>query len=82
MTLLAEEKYDEAVRALNQFQAKHPLDERVRQTMLIYGQIHLYNAEPLSAIAAWERLVSKYPNSDESSFALFRIGPDLRGEDG
>lgn len=74
VTLLAEEKYDEAVRALNQFQAKHPLDERVRQIMLIYGQIHLYNAEPLSAIAAWERLVSKYPNSDESSFALFRIG--------
>lgn len=74
VTLLAEEKYDEAVRAFDQFQAKHPLDERVRQIMLIYGQIHLHNAEPLSAIAAWEKLVSKYPNSDESSLALFRIG--------
>ena len=72
--LLAEEKYDEVVRALDQFQAKHPLDERVRQIMLIYGQIHLHNDEPLSAIAAWEKLVSKYPNSDESSLALFRIG--------
>ena len=74
VTLLAEEKYDEVVRALDQFQVKHPLDERVRQIMLIYGQIYLHNAEPLSAIAAWEKLVSKYPNSDESSLALFRIG--------
>ena len=74
VTLLAEEKYDEVVRALDQFQAKHPLDGRVRQIMLIYGQIHLHNAEPLPAIAAWEKLVSKYPNSDESSLALFRIG--------
>ena len=72
--LLAEEKYDEVVRAFDQFQAKHPLDERVRQIMLIYGQIHLHNAELLSAIAVWEKLVSKYPNSDESSLALFRIG--------
>ena len=72
--LLTEEKYDEVVSAFDQFQAKHPLDERVRQIMLIYGQIHLHNAEPLSAIAAWEKLVSKYPNSDESSLALFRIG--------
>ncbi len=74
VTLLAEEKYDEVVRALDQFQAKHPLDERVRQIMLIYAQIHLHNAEPLSAIAVWEKLVSKFPNSDESSLALFRIG--------
>ena len=74
VTLLAEEKYDEVARALDQFQAKHPLDGRIRQIMLIYGQIHLHNAEPLAAIAAWEKLVSKYPNSDESSLALFRIG--------
>ena len=74
VTLLAEEKYDAVVRAFDQFQAKHPLDERVRQIMLIYGQIHLHNAEPLSAIVVWEKLVSKYPNSDESSLALFRIG--------
>ena len=74
VTLLAEGKYDEVVRALDQFQAKHPLDGRVRQIMLIYGQIHLHNTEPLPAIAVWEKLVSKYPNSDESSLALFRIG--------
>ena len=74
VTLLAEGKYDEVVRAFDQFQAKHPLDERVPKIMLIYGQIHLHNAEPLPAIAVWEKLVSKYPNSDESSLALFRIG--------
>ena len=74
VTLLAEGQYDEAMRAFDQFQTKHPLDERVRQIMLIYGQIHLHNAEPLSAIVAREKLVSKYPNSDESSLALFRTG--------
>ena len=74
VTLLVEEKYDEVVRTFDQFQAKYPLDERVRQIMLIYAQIHLHNAEPVFAIAAWEKLVSKFPNSDESSLALFRIG--------
>ena len=45
ITHLTEEKYDEAVRAFDAFQAKHPLDGRVRQIMLIYGQIHAHNAE-------------------------------------
>ena len=88
ITHLTEEKYDEAVRAFDAFQARHPLDYRVRQIMLIYGQIHVHNAEIAEkegrgterttayeqAISEWEKLVSKYPGTDESSVALFRIG--------
>ncbi|MBI1927250.1 tetratricopeptide repeat protein, partial [Candidatus Poribacteria bacterium] len=86
VTYLTEEKYEDAVRAFDAFQAAHPLDDRVRQILLIYGQIHVHKAETLEkeggqtdtthyqqAIAEWEKLVSKYPNTEESSLALFRI---------
>ena len=62
------------MRAFDAFQAKHPLDERVRQIMFIYGQIHAHKSEHQQAIAQWEKLVGKYPNTEESSLALFRIG--------
>ena len=74
MTYLAEEKYDKAVKALNAFQEKHPLDERVRKIMFIYGQLHANKGEHQLAIAEWEKLVRKFPNTDESSSALLRIG--------
>ena len=74
VALLADEKYEEAVRAFDTFQAKHPLDERDRQIMFIYGQVHAHKSEHQHAIAQWEKLVRKYPNTEESSLALFRIG--------
>ena len=74
MTYLAEEKYDKAVKALNAFQEKHPLDERVRKIMFIYGQLHANKGEHQLAIAEWEKLVRRFPNTDESSSALLRIG--------
>lgn len=74
VSLLAGEKYEEAVNAFDTFQAKHPLDERVRQIMFIYGQIHAHKSEHQLAITEWEKLVSKFPNTEESSLALFRIG--------
>ena len=74
VTLLADEKYEDAVHAFDKFQAKHPLDERVRQIMFIYGQIHAHKSEHQHAIAEWEKLMRKYPNTEESSLALFRIG--------
>ena len=74
VTLLAAEKYEEAVNAFDAFQAKHPLDERVRQIMLINAQISAHKSEYQLAIVEWEKLVSKFPNTEESSLALFRIG--------
>ena len=81
--LLAEEKYDDAIKAWDEFLVKHPLDARCRQIMFAYGQIHYHLAEEdtsreadefRNAIAEWEKLVDKYPNTEESSLALFRIG--------
>jgi len=81
--LLAEEKYDDAIKAWDEFLIKHPLDARCRQIMFTYGQIHYHLAEKdksvetdelRKAIAEWEKLVNKYPNTEESSLALFRIG--------
>jgi len=84
--LIAQEKYDDAVIAWNKFLEKHPLDDRSRQIMFAFGQLHYHSAEQAEekktdaepeyrkAIAEWEKLVSKYPNTEESSLALFRIG--------
>lgn len=72
--LLAGEDYEEAVNAFDEFQAKYPLDSRVGQIMFIYGQIHYHKSEHQQAIAEWEKVVVKYPNTEESSLALFRIG--------
>ncbi len=86
---MAEKKYDAARRLFAAFGAKHPLDGRVRQILFTIGQIDYAAARKLEAekgdaarIAAayrraidhWNRLVSKYPNTDESSLALYRIG--------
>jgi uncharacterized protein YfaS (alpha-2-macroglobulin family)/TolA-binding protein len=84
----AEEKYDDAVKIWDEFLVKHPLSPLCRQIMFVYGQIHYYLAEKAAsasdksaetgelqkAIAEWEKLVNKYPNTEESSLALFRIG--------
>ncbi|MGB9597100.1 MAG: MG2 domain-containing protein, partial [Candidatus Poribacteria bacterium] len=86
--LIAQEKYEEAKAIWNKFIEKYPLDERTRQIMFAFGQLHYHSAkqaedkklttdaesEYRKAIAEWEKLVSKYPNVEESSLALFRIG--------
>ncbi len=86
---MAQKKYDDARKLFAAFSTKHPLDGRVRQILFTVGQIDYAAARKLEAnkgnkalIAAayrraidhWNRLVSKYPNTDESSLALYRIG--------
>lgn len=81
--LLAGEKYNEAIRAWDEFLTNHPLDSQCRQVMFAYGQIHYHlaegdetveEAELRKAVAEWGKLVNKYPQAEESSLALFRIG--------
>ena len=82
ISLLANKAYDDTIESLKQFEKDHPLDSRIRQILVIYGQMRVHQAEQnqesatdyRSAIVEWEKLVSKYPNTEESSFALFRIG--------
>ena len=80
---LAQERFDA-------FLKRYPLDHRARQIMFMMGQIHyskagelereenaspeLISAHYRQAIEEWARLISKYPNTEESSLALYRTG--------
>ena len=57
-----------------QFLNKYPLDHRARQIMFTLGQMHVAKMEYKKAIKEWSRLISKYPNTEESSLALYRTG--------
>lgn len=56
------------------FLNRYPLDQRARQIMFTLGQMHVANKEFQKAINEWSRLISKYPNTEESSLALYRTG--------
>ncbi len=67
---------DEALarRHFAEFLTQYPLDQRARQIMFTLGQMHVAKEEYGKAIEEWSRLVSKYPNTEESSLALYRTG--------
>ncbi|MDP7134651.1 MAG: MG2 domain-containing protein, partial [Planctomycetota bacterium] len=86
---VAEKDYALARREFNEFLQKHPLDSRARQILFTLGQIHSSEAQKLekekgdakeirkayeASIDEWSKLVSKYPNTEESSHALYRVG--------
>jgi len=88
LELIAAKEHDRARDAFAKFLAKYPLDARSRQILFLLGQMPYAAAiercddegtvetKPLfaKAVAEWEQLVSKYPNTQESSLALYRIG--------
>ncbi len=87
--LKAMKKYDEARDAWERFLAKYPLDSRGRTIMYDFGDMACQQAQAIDddepdaaerkeklyrqAIAAWQRLVSKYPKTDEASKAQYRL---------
>ena len=86
---VADKDYDEARDRFEAFLTAHPLDDRVRRVLFTLGQIEYVRAEKLEkaeepedqvqqtyqkAIDRWQRLVGKYPRTEESSLALYRIG--------
>ena len=87
--LVADRRYEQAMDKLIAFITAHPLDNRNRQVLFLFGQIHFQKAQDLKqnkaddervraafhrAVDQWDKLVSRFPNTDESSLALFRIG--------
>jgi hypothetical protein len=76
----------ESARRFDAFIAAHPLDERCAQLLFINGQWHHTIAMEAvkaktdakaafeSAIAEWAKLITKHPQSDEASLALYRTG--------
>lgn len=86
---LAEKEYAMARRAFQQFLREHPLDARARRILFAFGQIAAAEAEMAAekerdeeeihnlyrqAVDEWRKLVSKYPNTEESSLGLYKIG--------
>ena len=77
------------------FLARYPLDARARQILFIYGQFRYAAAmafkeqkvdaaktaeEFQAAITEWSRLIGKYPNTEESSLALYNTALILSDE--
>ena len=77
-------EFAEARAAWEAFVGEHPLDGRARSLLYDLGDLYVREADALdgtagdelrrTAIAAWERLVEKYPGTDEASRALLSIG--------
>jgi alpha-2-macroglobulin len=66
-----------ARRLFDEFVAHYPLDARNPGIMFLFGQMPYRQQQWEAAIAAWERLVTKYPRTEEASHAAFLIGRTL-----
>ncbi|MGE0710543.1 MAG: tetratricopeptide repeat protein [Planctomycetota bacterium] len=85
---VAAKRYDEARKRFDQFLLAHPLDGRAPRVLFLLGQMLVAEGEEQlerkqaaparlrfeQAIAAWGRLVSKYPGTEEAALALYRTG--------
>ena len=86
---VAEKEYAQARQLFQDFLTKHPLDGRAAQILYLFGQIDYIAATELEekkspekqvqaayqkAIDRWQQVVSKYPNVEQSSLALYQIG--------
>ncbi len=88
LELTTEKKHDQARTKFEEFLTKHPLDSRAPQILFLFGQMDFVKAMELESdkadkkkidaayratIDRWQRLVSKYPGTQQSSLALYRI---------
>ena len=71
---LRKKDYDAARKLWSEFLAKYPLDRRARQIVFAFGQMEYDQEKWDRALADWRRVVSKYPNTNESSQAQYQIG--------
>ena len=77
LNLYNEKKTEQARTLLNEFLTKYPLDTRCRSILYLFGQMQFDAKKWNAAIADWEKLVSKYPQSEEASRAQFMIAATL-----
>ncbi len=69
-----------ARKLLGEFVAKYPLDSRHPGVLVLLGQMDYKEKQWDAAIAQWRRVVSKYPGSEEASFAQYLIAATLEQE--
>ena len=69
--------FDAANRLFAEFMVKYPLDRRAPATLLLMNGKAVEEKKWDEAIAAWRRLVSKYPQAEEASAAQYAIAETL-----
>ena len=74
---LEAKQYAAANQLFAEFLAKYPLDERVPGILLSMTRKACAEEKWDEAVAAWRRIVSKYPDSNEASQAQFSIAETL-----
>ncbi len=71
------EDFEKAREGFDKFLAQYPLDQRCPKILLLLGEIAHRQAKWTDAIAAWKRVISKYPEHPEAGDAQFRIAETL-----
>lgn len=75
-------QYDAARKLWNEFLVKYPLDARLPGILYQFGLMQYEQEKWEDALTEWRRLVSKYPNTEESSLAQYMIGVLLEEKQG
>ncbi len=73
LALMKEGRYDEAAVALNQFLASHAGHERAPNAQYWLGEVHYLRREYPAARAAFERVLSEYPEASVAGEARQRL---------
>ncbi|MFC1805561.1 tetratricopeptide repeat protein, partial [Planctomycetota bacterium] len=71
--LYRKKKWDAAAKGFTDFAAEYPLDGRNAQALYMLGQIPYKQEKWQDAVAAWRRVVSKFPKHQWGYAAQFRI---------
>jgi alpha-2-macroglobulin len=66
--------YPAASQLLAEFLAKYPLDHRCAGILVLVGRMKYEQQQWNEAIADWQAVVSKYPQTNEASYAQTMIG--------
>ena len=66
-----------AAKLLAEFMDRYPLDARNPGILFIFGQVHHGKKQWEAAVADWQRLVTKYPRSEDASHGQFMIARTL-----
>ena len=80
--LLRRERYAEARAAWQAFAARNPLDPRVPQVLYQAGESFTLEKKFDQAIAAWEPLIGRFPQSEPAAHAQFAIAALYETEKG
>ena len=77
VALFKKKKWDDARKSFEQFAATYPLDGRNDDALFYLGLIEYEQKRYRAAIAAWRRVVAKFPRTDRGYLAQFRIASTL-----